>query len=258
MQEKNFNFSKRHNSAFFKYSNQEVFDRREKQFISDKIKRNLYHTIHGKSKNNIHTHHKNLKQKFLNNKNILDYIKTLIIFDSNEIQKDSLFETISFHNELELEKIRSKRKLKCIKKIHQKLKSNEAKEDNKTNINNNNNIFSLTLTNDSTKSKRLFNNNSSKYYNTMNNFFKTDKSDSNIIFRNKKNKENEKMSVINNYNYKDIKQLLIFKAEKERDDIKNNKKTEYNDKLLFFSNFTANLIFQKRGKMSQTNLGYFF
>ena len=127
MQEKNNNFSKRHNSALFKYSNQEVFDRREKQFISDKIKKNLYHTIHCKSKNNTHIHHRNLKQKFLNNKNILNYLKTLIIFDSNEIQKDSLFETISFHNELELDKMKSKRKLKCIKKIHQKLKSLEKK-----------------------------------------------------------------------------------------------------------------------------------
>ena len=234
MQEKNNNFSKRHNSALFKYSNQEVFDRRENQFISDKIKKNLYHTIHCKSKNNTHIHHRNLKQKFLNNKNILNYLKTLIIFDSNEIQKDSLFETISFHNELELDKMKSKRKLKSIKKIHQKLKSLEKKEDNNTNINNNNNIFSLTLTSDSIKNKRLYNNNSSKYYNTMSNFFKTDKSDSNIIFRNKKNKENEKMSVINNYNYKDIKQLLIFKAEKERDEIKNNIKTEYNEKLIYY------------------------
>ena len=232
MQEKSIDFSKRHNSALFKYSNQEVFDRREKQFISDKIKKNLYHTIHCKSKNNTHIHHRNLKQKFLNNKNILNYLKTLIIFDSNEMQKDSLFETISFHNELELDKIKAKRKLKSIKKIHHKLKSIETKEEYNTNINNNNNIFSLTLTNDSIKNKRLYNNNSSKYYNTINHFFKTDKSDSNIIFRNKKNKENEKMSVINNYNYKDIKQLLIFKAEKERDDIENNRKTEYNEKLI--------------------------
>jgi len=233
MKKENANFSKRHNSALFKYSNQEVFDRREKKFISDKIKKNLYHTIHCKSQNNTKIHHRNLKQKFLDNKNILDYLKTLIIFDSNEIQKDSLFQTISFRNEIELEKIKTKRKLKRIKKIHHKLKSIETNEDNNTNINNNNNIFMLTLTNESTKNKRLYNNNSSKYYHTMNNIFKTEKSDSNIIFRNKKN---EKMSVINNYNYKDIKQLLKFKAEKERDDIENNQKTEYNEKLIDYKN----------------------
>ena len=119
--------------------------------------------------------------------------------------------------------------------MHHKIKSIETKEED-ININKNDNIFSLTLTNDGKKNKRLYNNNSSKYYHTMNNIFKTDKSDSNIIFRNKKNKENEKMTVINNYNYKDIKQLLIFKAEKERDDIKNNQKTKYNEKQIDFKN----------------------
>ena len=206
MQRKKIELSKRHNSAFFKYSNQEVFDRREKQFFKNRNKHlKKFNTLYPNASRN---HYTNLKQKFFKEKNILQYLKTLQNFNSNDINTNKCYlQTISYYDEMENN---TKKTLKKNKKT-----INKSKSIQRNNPMFNYKFFNLTEGNNIKPKKILYNNNSSKNYYTIN---------YNRIFdtNEEKIKNNNHSKKISGYNYKGIKELLLIKREKEQNDTKNN------------------------------------
>ena len=220
MERKKIDLSKRHNSAFFKYSNQEVFDRREKQFVKDKHKyhKKLYTYYPLTSRN----HYANLKQKFFREKNILLYLKTLQTLNTNENEDNKCyFQTIQYYDELEKNLTKNKRKKFMKKNISTK--------------NNKNNFFSLTEANNIKRRKILSNNHSTKNYYTIN---------YNRIFDDNKSKIEKKKKIknFNDYNYKGIKELLLIRKEKERNDLKYKENMIKMNKLKDIKNMQYNRI----------------
>ena len=209
MPKRKIEMAKRHNSAFFKYSNQVVFDKREKEFIkNNNEKNNIKYTLTYSSKNR----YRNIKQKFLKEKNIYQYLKTLQSINSKLKSDDNIFQTISFEDELK----RQKSKIKNIKK-----KMNRAKI--------NFNFFNLTETN-LKQSKMLYNNNSAKYYYTID-------YDKKYGIK-KEKKENHK--TINNYKYKGINELLLIKNNKIFNDLKRNESEAKTERIKDLKNLQFN------------------
>ena len=181
--------SKRHRSAFFKYSNQVLFERREKEFIKNKQEKNDHKTIYLNTSRN---HYKNLKQKFFKEKNIFQYLKTLQYINSNNQNKNNdFFQTISFSDEF-------KKKIQKNKKFHKSYSNVKY------------NIFNLTETNKQNSRKILYNNNSAKYYHTFN------------YNRNNNDGQIKNIRHINDYNYKGINELILIKNKNNLENLKNN------------------------------------
>ena len=221
MPKKKIEFSKRHNSAYFKFSNQELFERREKEFLKNSKDKKFHKNINSYVSRN---RYRNIKQYFLKEKNIFKYLKTLQFLDLSEKSSDKEFiKTISYNNENNLtqrEKITNKYK-------------NKFKSTNKFN-----DIFNITE-NGYMKHKRNFNSNiNTKNYYTINDINKISIDNKHLIKAPKSNKKN----INQNFTYKDknIRKLLLIKNEKEINerkidrDIKKKEKIK-NLKLLKFN-----------------------
>lgn len=192
MPKKKLEIKKRHNSAFFKYSNQAVFEKREKEFIQNKQgKNNIKYLFTYSSKNR----YRNIKQNFFKEKNIIEYLKTLQSIDSNIKRNNNYFQTISYLDETNNKSYR----IKSIKKTINKKKNNY-------------NIFNLTETNNIQQRKKLYNNNSATYYYTISNDKKYEV--------NKETKENHKKT--KGYKFKGINELLLIQNNKIMNELKRN------------------------------------
>ena len=216
MQKKKLHLSKRYNSAFFKYTNQQVFDRREKLFLENKKGKKRNNKKYLETSRNGYT---NLKQKLFNEKNIFQYLKTLQLLNSNDNDNNNngFFQTITNFNEIN-------------KKYTIKNKENSIKKNNLQNL------FNLTETNIIKQKKRLYNNNSTKNNLTINfqKFFN--------IKDEKNYSRNKQKLIINDYNYKGIKELLLIKKEKELNDVKNNEDKEKSDGIKTLKLFQFNCL----------------
>lgn len=203
MPKKKIEISKRNNSAFFKYSNQEVFERREKEFFKNKKEKNYTLHIYPFTSRN---RYRNIKQKFIKEKNIIQYLKTLQSLNSEiqNISNKDYFQTISYNTKID----NLKKRIKTCK--------------NKKNTYYNNNIFNLTETGNIKKKSLLYNNNNSaKYYHTI-----ASNKINNINYIKNKN-----IRTKNDYNYQDINQLLLTKKQKKLNDLKTNESQEKIDKI---------------------------
>ena len=195
MPKKKYEAYKRHKSAFFKYSNQVLFERREKEFIKNKKEKNEHKTYYLNTSRN---HYKDLKQKFFKEKNIFQYIKTLQYINSDIHKKNNdIFQTFSFNDEF-------KKKIQKNKKVH------------KSYSNIKHNIFNLTQTNKRNSKKFLYNNNSASNYHAFN------------YNKNNKNEAIKNNRKINDYKYKGINELILIK---KRNNLENLKKIEDQNKI---------------------------
>ena len=204
MPKKKIDFKKRHNSAFFKYSNQELFERREKEFFKNSIDKKGHKNIYSYTSRN---RYRNIKQNFLKEKNIFQYLKTLQFLNSSEkSSKNTFLKTISYNDENDLT---PRNKITHTNKFKSKSKKN---------------IFILTE-NNYMKPKIYTSNNSSKNYYKINYYNKLSIDKKTLI------KNRNKKTITNKYNYKDIKKLLLIQKEKKISDMKNDEEIKKEDKI---------------------------